>query len=368
MTEQDINREDDDEFNKVRKQGLSRGLYGNALMYAMMGLFAIMVSRLLATMPLNTPGVYDTIGNVDHIYGVRYISSSVLFAFGGFFALVAYLYINKPEIRGTTFLAKLAAFLKQPYVPIVFIFLGILWGIQVFDPSGDVSAFFAKMMGLDMSINEDVLHYKFILSGYPILEFLIIGSFMLVVSPFSMYSSAILFQDTGMVLNKRRSKKKPKSFETRERLYATKGLFAVSLISLMVAGVLYVIGFAMGVGFDIGFGLFNMANYKVIMTVYPIFPIAFTIFCWVTCIMYFHRPHEPASRIMAWTAFFIQLVIPLFGWFYGALLYQNLRLTGKQGRDEKGNKREKIRIITSAVIALVVVGIPLITIWLRGMI
>lgn len=343
------------------------GLYSNAAMYAAMGLFIILASRLFSTLPINTPGVYDVIGNMDHVYGIRYISSSVLFLLAAGFGISAFFYIRDSPKRYTKWLGRIVGILKQPYIPIAIIAIAGIWAAQGFSSDGKLATFFAKWHGLDVTDPVDREHYEFIISNLPIMEFMFIGVTMLIVSPFSYYSSAVLLQDTGLRMKRRESRREPMDFERKTRRYATRGLFIGGIIYMFIGVVFFGIGYVMGVGINIGFGLFAMENYRMIMLVYPWFPWSFGIFCMVTSILYYRKPMNEIARICSWITFFIQMIIPIFGWFFGTILYRDLQFSAMKitSKDPALKSREKKRVILALIISAIVVGVPLLLLLLR---
>lgn len=328
------------------------GLAGTGIMYAMAGVFAILASLVLATLPLNTPGVYDVIGRMQHVYQIRWFTSSALFGIGAATIIVGYIYSLTPAAPWKTLAARIVAFIHQPWIPLVFIVIAVMWLVQGFDADGDIAQFFAGPLGIDVETQAGRLQYLYIIGTMPSMSFLFYGLLSLMLFPFSFYSSAVVLQDTGAALS-RKGRVDPVPYDRRAKMYACKGLLLGGFVYIVIGLVFYVIGFVMGIGLDATYPALSAWDYRLYMDVYPWIPVAFGIACIAIAFMYHAKPGVPAFRVAAWTTVFVQCVIPLVGWFLAIVLGRELWASGRAASPSTAKRQMLVGMIVALVIVVV---------------
>nr|MDO8088353.1 hypothetical protein [Candidatus Sigynarchaeum springense] len=333
-----------------RKQ-LFTGACALAIMQAAMGVFMILASRFLSMLPLNTPGVYETIGRFDHVLGLRYWTSLAFFGLAAFTIIASLVYMQNPDnpVRKAT--ARALAVVIQPWIAIALLVVAALWLVQALDPDGDVAQIFAPLYGIDVEDPVGRAHYLYILGGLPIVEFLFFSIGNIILLPFSFYTSAMLLQDTRAVAIP--GKPFSDDYEQRHRQYAAKGLFNGGILAIIIGVAIYGIGFLLGYGLDATWPLFPLSNYPMYMNVYPWFPVAFGAVCMATSIAYYVKPVVQVPRVLAWYCALVLLLVPVVGWFFGINLIINLHETGKNL--EKKNARQQLYFgLFAAVLSILV--------------
>ncbi len=323
-------REGASNSESCRKQ-LFIGASGLAIMQVAMGVFMMLTSRYLSMLPLNTPGIYETIGRFDHVLWLRYGVSSAFFILAAFTFFISHAYMREPESKLRKSMARILAVILQPWIAIALLFVAAILLLQAFDPDGDIAQVFAPLYSIDVTDQLGRIHYLYILGGLPIIELLFFGIGNIALLPFSFYTSAMILQDTRTVIVKGREFSD--DYEQRHRQYAAKGLFDGGIVSIIIGIALYGIGYLLGYGLDVTWPLFRLENYPRFMNLYPWFPIGFGIACMVTSIAYYARPNAPYARVLAWYCALMLLLVPVIGWFFGINLLLNLRETGK-GQDQ----------------------------------
>ncbi|NMC05520.1 MAG: hypothetical protein GYA24_09920 [Candidatus Lokiarchaeota archaeon] len=313
--------------SRAQHQHLFAGTLSLAIMQAVMGVFMILASRFLSMLPLNTPGIYETIGRFQHVLGLRYGVSMAFFGLAVFTLVTAFVYKADPSSPKRRLMARILAITIQPWISLAILVVAAIWIVQAFDPSGDVARVLARLYSLDVDDAVDRAHYLYILGGLPNLEllFFAIGNFMLL--PFSFYTSAMILQDTRSTV--RTGAEFSDDYEQRHRQYVAKGLFNGGIVALLIGAALYGIGFILGYGLDVTWPTFDLANYSMFLHVYPWFPVAFGITCMVTSMAYYWRPGVMISRVLAWYSALVLMLVPIIGWFFGINLMMHLRETGK---------------------------------------
>ncbi|MHA1793155.1 MAG: hypothetical protein ACTSVI_10960 [Promethearchaeota archaeon] len=334
------------------------GNYGVAILYASMGLLMIVISRLLATLPLNTPGFYEVLGSMDHVLGIRYGTSTAFFMLALATLVVIIIYKRNPATKRNKRIARLMAIIQQPWIPIITLIFALAWGIQGFDPSGDFSEIFAKLYGLDVNNLADELHYQYIMSRMPILEFLMfsIGSFVL--SPFTWYSSSILMQHSGW----RPKRKKRKNFEINDnklRINAGTRLFQSGVIYILMSLIVYMFGLLLGYGPALLYPYFKTSHYYLFKSIYSWYPLVFGLYCITMAVLYYFLPRNTITRHMTWIASFIQFLIPIFGVFFGIIALRELWYSGKKIL----GSRVKNEMLISLLIATIIIVISIINVY-----
>ncbi|MBN2151953.1 MAG: hypothetical protein JW839_10930 [Candidatus Lokiarchaeota archaeon] len=335
------------------RKHLGSGIAWSSLLYVAMGLFVIVVSRVWPTLPLNTPAIFQIIGNWEQAVWLRW-TSIAFFVIAGHVLLSGLLYSHRPDDRSTKVVARLVAIVQQPWFAIALIVIAGIWLYVIIDAGdeGDFASFFAGLANIDLDDKNQKYDFIWNMQRLPVLPFLMFGAFSVCIYPLTMYSSAITLQDTGAVLNKKRVAS-PMSYEQRARMYAVKGLFTASFLYLLIGVAVWGLGFVRAIGLDALYPAIAFETYPMWLNVYWIFPVAFAACCMVTSVWYYVRPRAPVSRALAWYCGFVQLLVPVFGWFFGINLMMNLRSSA--GDVEPGVARRTMFFGLSAAITSVVV-------------
>jgi hypothetical protein len=340
-----------------RKQ-LFTGACALAVMQAAMGVFMIIASRFLSMLPLNTPGIYESIGRFDHVLGLRYGVSTAFFGLAAFTFIVVLLYKQDPDDLVRKRMARVLAVVIQPWIAITALLVAAIWLVQAFDPDGDIAEVFAQLYNIDVSDPVGRVHYLYILGGLPSLELLFFAIGNLVLLPFSFYTSAMILQDTRATAIKGREFSD--DYEQRHRQYAAKGLFNGGIIAIIIGAVLYGIGYILGYGLDVTWPLFQLENYPMFMNVYAWFPVGFGLVCMVTSFLYYAKPNASFTRVLAWYCAMVLLLVPVIGWFFGINLIYNLRETG-ENQERKTTRKQSFYGLIAAVLSIIV---PLFVFWM----
>ncbi|MFX0099765.1 MAG: hypothetical protein ACFFCS_09290 [Candidatus Hodarchaeota archaeon] len=354
-------------INLEARNDLFKGLVGLAIMYAMVGLLMIVIARIIVTMPLNTDGVFSSIGRMHSVYETRYLSSSVFFGISAATILIGFYYTKQPgKMRWP---ARILAFVHQAWVPLIFLIVGAIWGYLAMDSRGDVAEFIADTFyDIDVTTSEGETEFNYLMAGMPSFSFLMIGIGGLIISPFSSYSAEILLQDTGVIMNAARKPRKKRgakimSFERKSNSWVGRGLVNAGILYCVIGAAIWGIGFALGAGIDITYPLSTLSNYPLYMNVYLWIPIAFGAFCIITGILYYNNPEKAPFRIMTWATVFVQIIIPVIGWFYATIVGRDLLVTG---RKEGMQVKKQILIGLLLAVAMVVVSLLIIGMFWLG--
>nr|MDO8115653.1 hypothetical protein [Candidatus Sigynarchaeota archaeon] len=325
------------------------GLLGITMLYAMTGVLMVLISNVFATLPLNTPDVYDAIGRMDHVYGVRLGTSTAFFVLAGLTFIVAVEYSIEPTDNLTKWYARILAILMQPWIYLAALIIGLLWILQAMEPDGDIAEFFAGMAGID-----NTSYYRYLMGIMPSLEFLMFGVGGLMIVPFTSHASELLLQDTGIIFNKIR--KVPMTYDDKARAHVARNMLQAGLFFVIIGVGLYGIGYVLGIGIDVTWPIFKLGNYPLFLSVYLWFPIACGGFCIWTAIIYFAKPDLPVSRACAWCTVVLGCVLPLYGWYSSIVIGRELWITG--GRVRLGQERKEMYVgIVSAIAAIVISAI-----------
>jgi hypothetical protein len=339
---------------------LGNGIAWSSLLYVAIGLFMIVVSRIWDSLPLNTPAIFQIIGNWEQAVWLRWMSTA-FFAIAVLVFLSGLLYSKHAEDKRTMTLAKVVAFIQQPWIAFALIAIAGIWLYIIIDAGdeGDFAGFFAGLSNVDL--DDEAQKYDFIwnMQKLPILPFLMFGIFSIGIYPLTMYTSAITLQDMGLVLNKKRLAN-PMPHEKRARMYAVKGLFTASFFYLIIGVAVWGIGYVRAIGLDALYPLIAFETYPMWLTVYWIFPVAFAACCMVTSVWYYARPASPTPRSLAWYCGFVQMLVPVIGWFFGITLMLNLRGSAK-GVEPKTERRSMFYAFSAAVFSIL---IPLFVFWM----
>ncbi len=333
---------------------LASGIAWSSVLYFCLGIMFILVGNVWAMMPLNTPGIYQTVGAAQHIVGIRWGTSSMLFAMGVVVLVSGLLYARRPGDKRVVAYSKAVAVLQQPWIGIAFIVIAGVWLYIVFSPKDDLGQAIAGLYGLDVTAPDEVDYYAFlnIMKAYPSLEFLMFGLGIVAISPMTMYSSAALLQDTGLYVNKKRMVLW-QPYDERFRMYAIKGLFTGGIFYIIIGLLLWVIGKAMTIGIDLLYPVISFESYWLIRDVYFWFPVAFGAVCMFTAISYYFRNQNTLFRTLAWYCAYVQLAIPLYGWFFGINVIMNLRKTSA-GIEGRVSRREGFLGFSAALFSILV--------------
>jgi hypothetical protein len=338
---------------------LGNGIAWSSLLYVAMGLFMIIVSRVWDSLPINTPAIFQIIGNWEQAIWVRWMSIA-FFAIAGLVLLSGLLYTKRAEDDRTVIVARIVAIVQQPWIALAFIVIAGIWLYIIIDAGeqGDFASFFAGFSNVDLSIENQRYNFIWDMQKLPILPFLLFGVFTIAIYPFTMYSSAITLQDTGLVMDKRQLVH-PMSHEQRARMYAVKGLFMASFVYLLIGVAIWGIGYARGIGLDAFYPLIAFETYPMWLNVYWLFPVAFAACCMVTSIWYYFAPKSPVARILAWYCGIVQMLVPVLGWFFGINLMMNLRASADR-IESKVARRTMLLGLVAAVISILV---PILVFW-----
>ena len=323
------------DFDNENRKNLSTGIMWSSLFYFAMGVMMIIISRIWAMLPLNTPGLYQTIGASEHILGIRFLSSSLFFAMGSIVLISGYLYGRDPGNTRIRRFSKIVAILQQPWIGIVFVVIAGVWLYIIFEPDSEFGTSIAQVLyNIDLDVVDEqqaeINLYAFIniIKLYPAPEFLLFGLGIIMLSPMTMYSSAILLHDTGINMNKKRLVL-AQPYEKRSRIYITWGLTFAGIFYIIVGLVFYILGVAMKIGLDLFYPLISLESTHFFTNFYAWFPIGFGIATLAVRFLYRFKPNAMVSRSMAWYIAIVQMIIPIYGWFFGISLMMNLYYTGK---------------------------------------
>nr|MDO8109024.1 hypothetical protein [Candidatus Sigynarchaeota archaeon] len=282
MTSLATNMEDSRLEALETRKSLWTGTVATAILYVAMGFFAIVASKLIPLLPLNTPGIYDVVGRMQHVYGLRYGTSAAFFGLGTATLVIGYFYKKQQEDLRIKTAARIMAIVQQSWLPLAILVIAAIWLLQGLDPSGDVAQVFAPLYGIDVTTQIGRLHYLYIIGGMPTLEFLFFAIGCFAIQPFTFYTSAVVLHDTGLSMPG-----KSMNYEQRTRMYACKGTFQAGILYVVMGVVVFAIGFVLGIGIDITWPLFKQSHYALFMNVYLWFPIGFGVACIVTSALYY---------------------------------------------------------------------------------
>lgn len=351
------------ELEAANTRLLGSGIAWSGVFYLAMAGLALVVGSIWNTLPINTPGIFTIIGNY---YQAIYIDLAAvpLAATGALVILSGLLYRerkNDPRVRR---FARIVAFIQQPWIAIACIVIAGLWIYMAIDAGnkGDFAQAFASLEGMDLSIANDRYAFIWHVQQYPIALLLFHGILSLAVYPITMYTSAITLQDTGAIMNPK-ERVSPMPHEQRFRMYAVKGLFTAAIIYALFGVAAWGIGYVYSLGIDLAYPLISIESYPMWRGVYYLFPVAFAITCMVTSVAYYVKPVAPATRVLAWYCGFMQLLVPVIGWFFGITLIMNLRSTGNV-LPPRVARRGIFYAIAAAAFSVV---IPLFVFWMIGL-
>nr|MDO8111705.1 hypothetical protein [Candidatus Sigynarchaeota archaeon] len=304
---------------------LGNGIAWSGVLYIAMGFFMIVVGNIWLTLPLNTPSIFQIIGYYGQADYIKYMS----IAFFGIAVLViasGILYKKRGEEEKIRKLSKIVAIVQQPWIAIALIAIAGVWLYIILDADGDLAAAIASMNGLDVSDEQQKYEFIWLMEKLPIVPFLLFGVFSIAIYPMTMYSSAILLQDTGMSF--------PwdpiMSYDDRARKYAVKGMLVGGVYYIIIGVAIWGLGYVRAIGIDVFYPNFPMETYPMWLNVYYIFPIAFGICCIATSFLYYFYSTKIWARSLAWYCGFMQMLVPVFGWFFGINLMLNLWHSGKE--------------------------------------
>lgn len=343
----------------ANKKNLAGGIIWSGILFVMMGFMMIVIGRIYVTLPLNTSGIFEAMGNVDHAIGIKTYCSLAFFILGGVTITVGLFYPKFHDRKQVRITSTIVAILQQPWIYLALIILGGLWIYMSIEPDSDFAAVFASFWGKDVSIDKDQYEFRVIMGQHPSIEFLMFGFGGIMLYPFLMYTSAMLLQDMGYTMKKKR-KFLPMSYEQRFRQYACKGLATGGVFYLLIAGMFVVIGISMGSGIDLFYPLFRVENMMLHTFVYPWFPGIFGLLCIFTALFYYYKPDSTFFRTLAWFTAFVQLIIPIIGWFFGINLMYNLW----HSRERTDAKQTRTQIFTGFACALFIIVMPLFMLWI----
>jgi hypothetical protein len=348
------------ELESESRNFLGNGIALSGLLYVAMGMFMIVIGNIWNSLPLNTPSIFQIIGNWEQAVYVKWMSLA-------FFALAVAVMVsgalykkNRDNEEPITF-TKIVAFIQQPWIALALIIIAGIWIYLIIDvgEQGNFGEFVASLSNIDLGDEKVRNEYVWALQKLPILPFLIFGILSIGIYPFTMYTSSITLQDAGMVLNKNRLAS-PMPHEQRARMYAVKGLFTASMVYLLIGVAIWGIGFVRAIGLDALYPLVAFDTYPMWMNVYFIFPVVFAGCCMATSFAYYFKPASHVSRVLAWYCALVQMIIPIFGWFVGINLMYNLRESGKD-MEPKVMRKQFFYGLFAASFSII---IPLVVFWL----
>ncbi|MHA1368965.1 MAG: hypothetical protein ACTSWN_02550 [Promethearchaeota archaeon] len=336
----------DDESRRHERKGLYQAYIGLAIIYVAMGMFMILTANILSTLPVNTPGVYDSIGRMQHVYGIRYGASSGLFGLAAATFFVGHVYAGPRIKRGNNrfskiikkmqendkvrkWMARIMALIHLPILGLVFLVVGALIIVMASDPTGDLSQTMASTFyNLDVAGSDvDRLHFQYIMGTMPNFELALFGMGLLIASLFSTPVATLILQDTGArILHPNKV-----NYSKKARMYACKNLLFCGILFLIGGAITYGIGYVLGIGLDITWPLFKLANYKMFMDVYLWIPISIGLYEVIISIVYYFAPNVQIFRIFAWAAAIIAFLMPFYGFFTGVLAVRVLKGKNKRG-------------------------------------
>ncbi|MHA1996561.1 MAG: hypothetical protein ACTSU9_00485 [Promethearchaeota archaeon] len=333
--------EEDPGVAKCRRVFLGRSWMMVGLMFIFAGLFTIYFAAFFSTLPLNT--ISSVFVSFDHILGLRFGTSTALFAIGGLNMLAGYMYMKSNRRK----LNIVIIFINKPFIPLVLFIVSIILIIQTFDPSGSIAGFFAKIYGLDVGSSEvDELHYAYILSKIPKMELFVFSLACFAILPYSTIIHNIILSeyDFRLFKKKKRQRKRP-TLEGRLLRRTTTHLFTGGMLIAALGGLSYILGFVMSSGLDITvilvhFNMFKFPSFPMdmaplLLNVFPYILAGVATFCIFTGILFSIAPDEKTTTILGWIAGIILLATPFYGLFFGAfilsILYNRKKL--KHERD-----------------------------------
>nr|MDO8116029.1 hypothetical protein [Candidatus Sigynarchaeota archaeon] len=336
----------------VGQKDLARGIAWSSMLYVCMGVFFILVGNVWAMLPLNTPGIYQTVGAAAHINGIRWLTSSMLFAVGAVVLVSGLWYGKNPRDPRVVMYSRIVAIVQQPWIGIAFLVIAGIWLSILFDIDGDLGEAIAGIYGLDVSIEVQKYEFIDIMKAFPSLEFLMFGLGIVLISPMTMYSGSALLQDTGLYLNKKRMVAW-QGYDERFRMYAVKGLFTGGIFYAIIGLFIWLIGKVMTIGIDLLYPTISFESYWLLRDVYFWIPVVFGATCMFTAMSYYYWGQNTLFRTLAWYCAIVQLAIPLYGWFFGINLIMNLRKSG-ENIERRISRREGYLGFSAALFSILV--------------
>src|SRR5271157_270087 len=352
----------DDDVAKIEADShryIGNGIAWSGLLYIALGLFMIVVGNIWDTLPLNTPGVFQLLGYYAQGAYIKYMSIA-FFGIGGLVIASGLLYKNRTGSKPVIKLSRITAIVQQPWIAIALLVIGGIWLYIINDSSGagHFASTFAKLAGYDLSNQGQRDQYIWMMEQYPIMPFLMFGVLSLCIYPMTMYTSAVLLQDTGLTMNKKKSMPQ----EQRFRMYTVKGLFVGGIFCCIIGVAVWGIGYVRAIGLDLTYFLLPMYTYDLWMNLYYIFPIVFGVACMITSFVYYFAPRSTVARVLAWYCGLVLLLVP-FCWFFTITLVMNLWHTGKEIEPKKSRRS----FFYGFAIAIFSILIPLFIFWMLGL-
>jgi len=347
-----------DEIEQANKRLLGSGIAWSGLLHLAMAGLALVVGNIWNTLPINTPGVFQIIGNYFQAIYIQ-LAAIPLAATGTLVIVSGFLY--RARGSGKKGFARVVAFLQQPWIPLACIVVAGLWIYIVIDAGdeGDFGQAFASLQGLDLSVDNDRYAFIWYMQQYPIALLLFYGVLSVCIYPLTMYTSAITLQDTGAVML-RKDLETTMPFDKKFRMYAVKGLFTGGIFYIIIGVAVWGIGYVYSLGIDVMYPLVKIEAYPMWKSVYYLFPVSFGLACMATSVAYYFWPRAPSSRVLAWYCGLVQMLVPVIGWFFGITLMMNLRAT-QENVEKKVAHRTVFYAFSAAIFSILV---PLFVFWM----
>ncbi|MBD3186360.1 hypothetical protein GF325_05985, partial [Candidatus Bathyarchaeota archaeon] len=352
------------ELEKNSRHHLAKGVMWTSLVYVSLGIFFVILGRLWLMLPLNSPGVHTYIGSIKHAAMMQWIPSSMFFTIAGL-TFVSGKFLSLPvEKKGRKLFVRIVALLHQPWIYLAFLAIAAIWIVLMVTAESGFGATVAGWYSIDTSTEQGTLDFIAMVSEWPYPEFMFFGFLGLLVYPVTRRSSELVLKETGVFL-KKKYRLLPPRFSERAKRSAVRGLIIGGIIYSAIGGILYLLGVALTIGIDIFYPIINFESYSNLKRIYFLFPLVFGALCIMTGILYKSKPDSSGVRMLGWFTGFTQLIIPLFGWFFGMNILMDLWYSSKGRREDAHRKR--VELFMGLAAAIFVILVPVFMLFMNGL-